>query len=124
MTTDLSTIKTSIFNAASDLTLCATLASRLWKRTDLIAAHHQPDPVLQLLKLAAIDRDGLFADAEQPSDLDLNRLSLEADTGRFGATCCRFARLKISDTFFRGRPLFPKPPHFRALPPLRVEPTH
>ena len=53
---------------ATVLPLCAVARTFcLGKRADLIAAHHQPNPVLQLLELAAIDGDGLFADAEQPS---------------------------------------------------------
>jgi hypothetical protein len=56
---------------ATVLPLCC-----LGKRADLIAAHRQPNPVLQLLELAAIDGDGLFTDAEQPSDLNLDGLYL------------------------------------------------
>jgi bd-type cytochrome oxidase subunit I len=31
-----------------------------------------------------------------------------------------FVAVFAADTFLRGRPLFPKPPHFRALPPPRL----
>ena len=62
---------------ATVLPLCAVARTFcLGKRADLIAAYHQRNPVLQLLELAAIDGDGLFADAEQPSDLNLDGLYL------------------------------------------------
>ena len=107
---------------ATVLPLCAVARTFcLGKRADLITAHHQPDPVLQLLKLAAIDRDGLFADAEQPSDLDLNRLyiaigasfdlhdlpevfAVRAENGHAPQTLRLLAGLRLSLPFLPLRP--------------------
>ena len=63
-------------DTADFLMLRAALSFCVWKRANLIAVHQQPDPVLQLFKLTAIDGNGFLSKTEQPPSLDLNRLYL------------------------------------------------
>ncbi len=56
------------------LTLGAAGGARFWKLANLVAVHHEPDTVGELLDLAAVYGYRLLAEAEKAADLDLNEL--------------------------------------------------